>query len=1120
MCILQRHHTSLSLRLPPLFFVLLLIVYTSSKAMADNPTVLRGERLPIDLEKVTDDAFQKGVMRIKLSKDSYNKISQHGWLQNDESILITGKPSVDTLNVKYQVYDAKKTFESPALKNKYRERHEKWGFHLWIDLFVDPSTDITKMVMDYQELIGVKVAEPHYRIEPLDNITENPAQPKHRNKELCLSYKKDMVEPEDPLFSDQWHYHNTGQTEGTPGADISLPLAWNLETGNPEVIVAIVDSGVDYEHPDLEGNMWEHIGYNFIHENEEITPGNHGTHVAGTIGAVNNNSEGVSGIAGGWGELPGVSLMSAQIFWPGPGSGGHAAAQIYAADHGAVISQNSWKYNQPNVYEQAVLDAIDYFNAHGGGDILNGGITVFGAGNDNNSLHYYPGYYHGTLAVAGTNHKDQKAWYSNFADYIDIAAPGGETSKVDEEGVMSTVISDYGYMQGTSMACPHVSGVLALMASMVASDLVGEMTTDHMIDILINTADPIDHLNPDYVNQLGSGRVNAYAAMQKLRFYMAEPDAPGSPENLHVHADPEGDLIAELTWDNPSATATGEPLTNIDSVYIFRDKKLIATLPGEEPGKSNSYIDTGIYDDNMVNYKVRVSNVHGTGLLAIDSIYVGHDAPAAPMKATLYPAGDNAAITWEHPEQGYHDGFFDGINLRYAVTRFPCDMEVANDLSRPVFYDDGVPGQGNYYYSITASNDIGTGGSSLTSENPLGEAGLLMFEPFDLPEGDLPEDWYVEGEGENNWGTYDSATAGGTPPEMRFRYNPGFVGISYLVTPNLDASSFDQVKLTFKQFLHNHGSSAGEISVHYAFDDDLNWQQLFFFDGLENYGPKEEEFFIDLPGEENFIRFAFSWEGVSYDIWDWNIDDVICKATGAYYDVKISVEDEDAQPLDGAHVSFNENPGLEILSGTHLFSLIEPGQYSFTVQKEGYKTHEGTIEVTDNHVSTTVTLERKRYTVSFEVYDEQGEEIPDAIVTLNSLTNDPGSYAFHEIEPGVYFYLVERENYMAADDSLVVTDSDVEEQVVMYADETPVPDADENILSIYPNPANEVVHVKSVLRIDLIRVFSSSTGELIYEDSVNAYYTNMDVSDLCPGMYVVELQADNKIMVQKLQVFR
>ena len=306
----------------------------------------------------------------------------------------------------------------------------------------------------------------------------------------------------DPLLSDQWHYQNFGNRAVSPtavkGADINVTDVWSqLTCGDPSIVVAVVDEGVKYSHPDLRDNMWVNAGeipgngidddqngyiddvygYNFV-DGGPITwdkdgDVGHGTHCAGTIAAVNNNGKGVCGIAGGdyANGQPGVKLMSCQIFKEDEDGGGRGATAIkWGADHGAVISQNSWGYTTLNYVPKSDIAAIDYFNTYAGFDEygnqvgpMAGGIVIFAAGNENSNFGA-PGAYEGAIAVGSLGPDFYRAYYSNYGEWVDVAAPGGDYQKGHQ--ILSTLPDNkYGVMQGTSMACPHVSGVAALIVS-------------------------------------------------------------------------------------------------------------------------------------------------------------------------------------------------------------------------------------------------------------------------------------------------------------------------------------------------------------------------------------------------------------------------------------------------------------------------------------------------------------------------------------------------------------------------------------------------------------------------------------------------------------------------------
>jgi hypothetical protein len=374
------------------------------------------------------------------------------------------------------------------LHRKFTDKHKKLGLHRWYEIkfpeIIDPESIIYKLK---QMNIGWDMesffAPPVYEL---------------------------FWTPNDTLFPEMWALNNTGQTGGTPGADIGMIEAWNIEKGDPEVVVAVMDGGIDYTHQDLAQNMWIDPdtglhGYNFYNDSNMITPSRHGTHVAGTIAAVNNNGTGVSGIAGGDGSPnSGVRIMCCQVF-PTSGSSSNMQAfynsYIWAADKGAAISQNSWggTGNDP-LLEQS----INYFINENNAPIIDKGIVIAAAGNNDSEDYFRPAQIEGVLSVAAIDHNFIKAGFSNYGEHIDISAPG--------VSILSSVLSDsYELLNGTSMACPHVSGVAAL----VLSRFKYQYQASQIEYFITQSAEYIDNLNNrQYQNKLGSGALNAHRAMQ------------------------------------------------------------------------------------------------------------------------------------------------------------------------------------------------------------------------------------------------------------------------------------------------------------------------------------------------------------------------------------------------------------------------------------------------------------------------------------------------------------------------------------------------------------------------------------------------------------------------------
>ncbi len=308
--------------------------------------------------------------------------------------------------------------------------------------------------------------------------------------------------PDDPDFERLWGLRNTGQTlkgtTGTPGADIRATEAWDISMGNHNVIITVLDSGADLDHPDLQANILPRNGQDWDFADSDSVPDDeagrtHGTHVLGTIGGVDNTT-GVIGVA------PKCRLMPLRINLSKGMNANRADAIHYVADQAVAnpgrryVMNCSWKMSGDNTaIHNAIIRAVN-----------NNVVVVFAAGNDNNNIHYkplYPAVFPEVIAVAAIDQNDSKYRRSNYGREVDVSAPGVNIWSTMGRG-------RYDYKNGTSMASPHVAGLAALIWSKDPS-----LTNHKVRQIIESTCDNIDAANPGFSGKLGKGRINALRAL-------------------------------------------------------------------------------------------------------------------------------------------------------------------------------------------------------------------------------------------------------------------------------------------------------------------------------------------------------------------------------------------------------------------------------------------------------------------------------------------------------------------------------------------------------------------------------------------------------------------------------
>ena len=637
-----------------------------------------------------DSAFEKGQCIVLFSEEVTAAIEASA----AEGVMRTKSAGIDEMLEQMGVNSMERLFPHAG---EFEPRTRKEGLHRWYLLSYSETVPYTKADNGLGGLPGVELIQPVRKIRTHDF---------------------------NDLSTDLWGLKNVNY----PGYDINVTPVWeNYTVGSPDVIVAVVDNGVEINHPDLSSNCLKTGHYNAVDNSFTIYPGDHGTHVAGTIAAVGNNGKGVVGIAGGdyAAGKAGVKILSCQIFKEtaeGTVPGNSPAAIKYGADHGAVISQNSWGYvydydGDGNLTGKELKDAlaatilpadsvaVDYFIKYAGCDNygnqlpdspMKGGVVIFAAGNEN-IANGAPAEYDKVIAVGAIASNGTKSSFSNYGDWVDLAAPGSS--------ILSTVTGGgYATMDGTSMACPHVSGVAALVVSYCGGPgFTNEMLKEKLLNGANSKAVPASYKVGKLVDALGA-------------LTYGSDEAPSQVTDLTASARAN---TMDLSW-TVTADKDGKPAYGFLAIY-GKDKAKVESATKNDKDLGMAVCTPDLPVGERVDFAVKGLEFNSTYYVKVLAFSYGQNYAAASEVVEFETSSNNAPVIDTGDKDVYSIKASQKLELTVNVedpdghdveVDFTCDaqhgFEPVGDSGSYLFTVVGKDVEaGRYEAKITATDEYG-----------------------------------------------------------------------------------------------------------------------------------------------------------------------------------------------------------------------------------------------------------------------------------------------------------------------------------------------------------------------------------------------------------------------------